>query len=71
MTVIRGEVHGATVDLERPLPLLEGRRVRLVVLPEAIADIELSPEENLALWRKWISSGPQRAIGEDEEASLG
>lgn len=67
MTMIRGEVHGSRVDLDRPLPSLEGRRVRLVVLPEDSADIELSVEENLALWQKWVTDGPQGQIDDHIE----
>lgn len=67
MRTIQGEVNGSTVALDRPLPALDGRRVRLVIVPESSADIDLGPEENLALWRTWMNSGPQGPIEVDEE----
>ncbi len=61
---IAGRVHGATIELDAPLPSLEGQRVRVVVEPmddpveEAIRnapldDFPLTDEERAAVveWR--------------------
>jgi hypothetical protein len=66
-TTKTGLVHGSTIELESPVPELEGRRVRIVL--EAVDEPRISAEEQRALWQAWIARGPQGPVedGPDTE----
>ena len=69
----RGTVHGRRVELEKPVPSLNGKRVwvRLELLE---GERELSRVEQAELWQQWIESGPHGAIEDHnaaDEARLG
>ena len=62
----RGVVHGRQVELEGPVPNLEGRRVR-VRLELLEGEHTLSAAEQAQLWREWVESGPQGPIEADDD----
>lgn len=66
-TTKTGLVHGSTIELESPVPELEGRRVRVVL--EAVDEARISAEEQRALWQAWVARGPQGPLedGPDTE----
>jgi hypothetical protein len=64
----RGTVHGKTIQLDDPVPELEGRRVLVVVEGAEDDEAPLSPETQGALWQEWIEHGPQGPI-DDEDAA--
>jgi hypothetical protein len=62
----RGIVHGKQVELEDPVPSLDGKRVRVRL--DVLQDEEvLSPPEQAEVWRAWIDSGPQGPIEDDAD----
>jgi hypothetical protein len=65
---LKGRIKGNTITLERPVPPLEGKRVHVLIEPVE-EEIELSVREQAELWQKWVDSGPQGPIS-DEDAEL-
>jgi hypothetical protein len=65
---ISGVVHGTVIELDEPVPGLEGRHVRVVVEPldEAPADAA----ELLRAWHAWTTRGPDGPIADDGEPEL-
>jgi hypothetical protein len=61
---VRGRVHGSSIELDAPLPQLEGKRVLVLVEPE---EAVLSGEEQRAAWDEWARRGPQGAIDDEGE----
>ncbi|MBI2372378.1 MAG: hypothetical protein HYV07_00125 [Deltaproteobacteria bacterium] len=63
-----GVLHGHIISLDSAVPLLEGKRVRVLLEPEHEANARLSPEAQHELWSAWVQRGPQGPIedGEDE-----
>lgn len=72
--VAYGRVRGAIVELEHPVPELEGQRVRVepsaaqVLAPED-PDLSLTPEDNARLLLEWRRLGPDGPIS-DEDAGI-
>src|SRR5258708_30196630 len=62
VAAITGLVHGTVIELDAPVPALEGRRVRVVLEAE---DESPAPE----VWAAWVTAGPQRPL-EDDGAGL-
>ncbi len=67
MTTLTGVVKGSTIALDKNVPELDGKRVRLVVEP---ADGTDAVVENAALWRDWIERGPHGPIENETEADF-
>ncbi len=65
---VAGVVHGNVIELDEPVPGLEGRRVRVVVEPvdEAAAD----RVEQQRASEAWVARGPQGPIDDDGEPEL-
>jgi hypothetical protein len=63
-----GTVHGKTIELDDPVPELDGQRVRLVVEGAGDEEAPLTAESQTALWREWVERGPQGPI-DDEDAA--
>lgn len=65
---VAGVVHGNVIELDEPVPGLEGRRVRVLVEPvdEATAD----RAEQQRAWEAWAARGPQGPIEDDGEPEL-
>ncbi|HEY1697245.1 MAG TPA: hypothetical protein VGG39_34025 [Polyangiaceae bacterium] len=64
---VHGRVHGTSIELDAPLPELEGKRV--VVLVEELGSV-LSKEEQQRAWDEWVRGGPQGPIDDDGEAEF-
>jgi hypothetical protein len=60
-----GTLHGNTITLDEPVPVLEGKRVRLLIEPED--ERLLSPQEQSESWALWVQRGPQGPIADDAE----
>jgi hypothetical protein len=67
-TTKTGLVHGNTIELEWPVPELEGRRVRLVL--EAVDAPRISADEQRALSQAWVACGPQGPIEDGPDTEL-
>ena len=65
---VTGRVVGTTIELDAPLPPLEGKRVLVVVEP--MEDAPLSPEEQRNAWDAWAAHGPQGPIEDDGEPAF-
>jgi hypothetical protein len=68
-TATTGLLRGKTLELEEPVPEMEGKRVR-VVLEALDDDVPLSLEEQREIWRQWVEHGPQGPIENDEDTEL-
>ena len=60
-------MHGTTIELESPVPEMEGKRVRVVL--EAVDELRISEQRQRELWQAWADRGPQGPIedGADTE----
>ena len=56
---LTGTVHGNTIDLDGPVPPLEGRRVRVILEPLPIEEANLTSEEQERMLLEWAAKGPQ------------
>ena len=63
---VRGRVRGASIELDAPLPELEGKRV-LVLVEELRAS--LSKDEQQRAWDEWVRRGPQGPIEDGGEVA--
>jgi hypothetical protein len=61
-----GKVQGSVIELEKPVPGLDGRRVKVIVEEVPAEEVVLSTEEHAALWREWVERGPQGPIGDED-----
>jgi hypothetical protein len=66
--IARGTVHGQIIELDDPVPELDGQRVRLVVEGAGDEEAPLSADSQRKLWREWVERGPQGPI-DDEDAA--
>jgi hypothetical protein len=66
--VARGTVHGQTIELDDPVPELDGQRVRLVVEGAGDEEVPLSVDSQRKLWREWVERGPQGPIDDEDGA---
>jgi nitrogen fixation protein FixH len=55
LTGARGTVHGTSILLERPLPELEGKRVRVRVELVEDEEFQVSAEEHQQAWAAWVT----------------
>jgi hypothetical protein len=55
-----GLLHGTTIELESPVPEMEGKRVRVVL--EAVDELQISEQRQRELWQAWADGGPQGPI---------
>ena len=68
-TSTTGLLRGTTIELEDPVPEMEGKRVR--VLLEPLDDEQrLAAEEQRDAWRQWVEHGPQGPIEDGEDTEL-
>jgi hypothetical protein len=65
---VAGVVHGNVIELDEPVPGLEGRRVRVVVEP--VEDATHDRTEERRAWDAWAQRGPQGPIEDDSEPDL-
>ena len=65
-----GTLHGSTIELDAPVPPLEGRRVRVLLENAEPTDATLSSDDQTRLWREWEIQGPQGAIDANEEVEF-
>lgn len=63
-----GLLKGTTIELEGPVPELDGKRVRVVL--ESIEDLHLAAAQQRELWRSWIENGPQGPIEDAVDTDL-
>ena len=63
-----GLLKGTTIELEGPVPELDGKRVRVVL--ESIEDLHLAAEQQRELWLSWIENGPQGPIDDAPDTDL-
>jgi hypothetical protein len=61
---LRGRVRGSSIELDAPLPQLEGQRVLVLVEQDEAA---LSEQEQRAAWAEWARSGEQGPIDDEGE----
>ncbi len=64
-----GRVEGKTIVLDRPVPALEGKRVRVVISADE-EETALSAEAAKEAWSTWAARGPQGPIDEDLETEF-
>ena len=61
MTTSRtGLLKGKIIELEDPIPEMEGKRVHVVL--ESIEERLLTDTEQRELWAQWVEHGPQGPI---------
>lgn len=65
-----GLLRGSTIELDSPVPPLDGRRVRVLLESVDSTETELSSECQAQLWRDWASSGPQGPLDEEAEVDF-
>jgi len=65
-----GMLHGSTIELDTPVPPLEGRRVRVLLESAEPTDANLSADDQTRLWHEWETQGAQGAIDGDEEVEF-
>jgi len=62
---LKGRLKGKTITLERTVPLLEGKRVHVLIEPVE-EEMTLSAKEQAELWREWVRTGPHGPISDDD-----
>lgn len=68
MSAIRGVVRGDTVVLDHSAPVLEGKRV--VVLLDVAEEPPLADALQTSLWKQWVDSSLQGPIDDEGEPSF-
>jgi len=63
---IRGIVCGSTIELDEPVPPLDGQRVLVRLDPLMPADIELTAADQADLLREWAERGPQGSFAAED-----
>jgi hypothetical protein len=58
--IARGTVHGQTIELDDPVPELDGQRVRLVVEGAGDEEAPLSAGSQRKLWRDRVDLAAKR-----------
>ena len=56
MTSQTGLLRGTTIDLEHPVPEMDGKRVHVFLEP--MEERQLSARQQRELWQAWIEKGP-------------
>jgi hypothetical protein len=65
---ISGVVHGRMIELDEPVPDLEGRRVRIVV--ELEDEASPSSVELSRAWSAWVAHGPDGPVADDGDPEI-
>ena len=60
MTTKTGLLRGATIELESPVPEMDGQRVRVVLEP--VEEQRLSAQQQREFWQAWVERGPEGPI---------
>lgn len=60
MTSQTGLLRGTTIELERAVPEMDGKRVH--VLLEPMDEQQLSAQHQRELWQAWVEGGPDGPI---------
>jgi len=60
MTSQTGLLRGTTIELERTVPEMDGKRVH--VLLEPVDEQQLSARQQRELWQAWAETGPEGPI---------
>jgi hypothetical protein len=68
-TSTTGLLRGTTIELEDPVPEMDGKRVRVVLEP-LDEEPRLTAEEQRQAWREWIERGPQGPIEDAEDTDV-
>jgi hypothetical protein len=63
---VTGIVRGSTVALDKPVPPLEGQRVRVTLEPLRPEELDLSAEEQHRMLQEWAAHGPQGPLDTDD-----
>ena len=63
-----GLLKGKTIELEDPIPEMEGKRVHVVLEP--IDETRLTDAEQRELWAQWVEHGPQGPIDDDDDTQF-
>ena len=68
-TSTKGLLRGTTIELEDPVPEMEGKRVRVLLEP---LDDEpgLSADEQRDAWQEWVTRGPQGPIEDAQDTEF-
>ena len=62
-----GRLQRTTITLDARVPVLDGRRVRVVLEPAEDPDMALTPQAQAAIWQAWVDHGPQGPIEDEDE----
>ena len=57
MTATTGLLRGRTIELDAPLPVLDGRRMRVMIGPADPDDTSFTPEQHGEMWAEWVARG--------------
>ncbi len=60
---VSGVLHGKVIELDEPVPSLDGCRIRIVLERE----VDIVPPE---AWAVWATAGPQGPIEDDEDVDF-
>lgn len=60
---ITGRVHGPVIELDAPVPDLEGRRVRVVV--ELVDEPSVDSAALRLAWDEWAAKGPDGPVTDE------
>jgi hypothetical protein len=66
---VAGTVSGTTIQLEEPVPGLEGRRVRVQLEVIDEPELQMSSEDQARAWASWVEHGPQGPLDDDDGAA--
>lgn len=61
-----GTISGKVIMLDAPVPLLDGRRVHILIEP-AEEELQLSAREQQEAWEQWVQRNNDGPIVDDEE----
>ena len=62
---LTGRIHGSVIELDAPVPALEGQRVRVVVEP--VDEPAIGADALRDAWNSWVTTGPDGPIADDDE----
>jgi hypothetical protein len=67
-TTTTGLLRGATIELERAVPEMDGQRVRVMLEP--VEEERLSAQQQREFWRVWVERGPEGPIEDGVDTDL-
>jgi hypothetical protein len=62
---LTGRVHGSVIELDAPVPDMEGQRVRVVVEP--VDEVAVDAGTLRDAWNSWLAKGPDGPLADDGE----